>query len=282
MEPACAKACPTESIHFGPLDEMRERAFERLEVLHVAGESSARLYGEDPGDGVGGAGLDLPAPRRARGLRPAARSGRRPRATWARCGAPRRARARRCWPGSRWRASGAGGERLRHRRHPRLLLRAADPQGARVEVGDPGLLLLRRHGGRRRALRPAQRAARRRGARAPGVARRHGRRGGEPAAPGRRPRPARALPPHAARAQADLADERRLVGPRGQQHGHRLRQRAQPSWAGSRAWAAWRAPPRSSGPRSRPTPRCSWPTRPSPRGTRPAASCPSSSPRVRR
>ena len=75
MTPACAKACPTESIQFGPLEEMRERAFERLEVLHVAGESSARLYGEDPGDGVGGAGLDLPAARRARGLRPAARSG---------------------------------------------------------------------------------------------------------------------------------------------------------------------------------------------------------------
>ena len=56
MKPACAQACPTESIHFGPLDEMRERAFERLEVLHVAGQSSARLYGEDPGDGVGGQG----------------------------------------------------------------------------------------------------------------------------------------------------------------------------------------------------------------------------------
>src|SRR5512133_1387338 len=56
MTPACAQACPTESIQFGPLEEMRERAFERLEVLHVAGESSARLYGEDPGDGVGGQG----------------------------------------------------------------------------------------------------------------------------------------------------------------------------------------------------------------------------------
>jgi formate dehydrogenase iron-sulfur subunit len=56
MTPACAQACPTESIQFGPLDELRERAFERLEVLHVAGESGARLYGEDPDDGVGGAG----------------------------------------------------------------------------------------------------------------------------------------------------------------------------------------------------------------------------------
>lgn len=54
MEPACAKACPTDSIQFGNLDELRERAAARLEDLHGAGVSSARLYGEDPGDGVGG------------------------------------------------------------------------------------------------------------------------------------------------------------------------------------------------------------------------------------
>jgi formate dehydrogenase iron-sulfur subunit len=56
MEPACAKACPTDSIQFGPLDELRERAAERVERLHEAGMSSARLYGNDPGDGVGGDG----------------------------------------------------------------------------------------------------------------------------------------------------------------------------------------------------------------------------------
>ncbi len=56
MEPACAKACPTDSIQFGPLDELRERADARLEQLHAAGEDSARLYGNDPGDGVGGDG----------------------------------------------------------------------------------------------------------------------------------------------------------------------------------------------------------------------------------
>ena len=56
MEPACAKACPTESIQFGPLDELRERAAERVEALHESGVREARLYGHDPDDGVGGDG----------------------------------------------------------------------------------------------------------------------------------------------------------------------------------------------------------------------------------
>ena len=56
MEPACAKACPTNSIQFGPLDELRERAAGRLTQLHEAGVSDAQLYGEDPHDGVGGDG----------------------------------------------------------------------------------------------------------------------------------------------------------------------------------------------------------------------------------
>jgi formate dehydrogenase iron-sulfur subunit len=56
MEPACAKACPTDSIQFGDLDELRERARARVGHLHEAGVSEARLYGDDPHDGVGGAG----------------------------------------------------------------------------------------------------------------------------------------------------------------------------------------------------------------------------------
>jgi formate dehydrogenase iron-sulfur subunit len=56
LEPACAKACPTDSIQFGPLDELRERAAGRLAELHADGVASARLYGEDPEDGVGGDG----------------------------------------------------------------------------------------------------------------------------------------------------------------------------------------------------------------------------------
>jgi formate dehydrogenase iron-sulfur subunit len=56
QEPACAKACPTESIQFGQLDELRERAGVRVEQLRDAGVVEARLYGHDPEDGVGGDG----------------------------------------------------------------------------------------------------------------------------------------------------------------------------------------------------------------------------------
>ncbi len=56
MTPACAQACPTESIQFGPVDELRERAALRLAELQGAGVTEARLYGHDPDDGIGGAG----------------------------------------------------------------------------------------------------------------------------------------------------------------------------------------------------------------------------------
>jgi formate dehydrogenase iron-sulfur subunit len=55
-EPACAKACPTKSIQFGPLDELRERADARLEKLQDEGWNGAQLYLRDPEDGIGGAG----------------------------------------------------------------------------------------------------------------------------------------------------------------------------------------------------------------------------------
>jgi formate dehydrogenase iron-sulfur subunit len=56
QEPACAKACPTDSIQFGELDDLRERAQGRLADLRGAGVEEARLYGDDPSDGVGGFG----------------------------------------------------------------------------------------------------------------------------------------------------------------------------------------------------------------------------------
>ncbi|WP_433124605.1 4Fe-4S dicluster domain-containing protein [Micromonospora sp. CA-240977] len=56
MTPACAQACPTESIQYGPLDELRERAATRVATLRGRGVPEARLYGHDPHDGVGGDG----------------------------------------------------------------------------------------------------------------------------------------------------------------------------------------------------------------------------------
>jgi formate dehydrogenase iron-sulfur subunit len=55
-EPACAKACPTQSIQFGPLDELRAQADDRLAKLQDEGWNGAQLYGRDPDDGVGGFG----------------------------------------------------------------------------------------------------------------------------------------------------------------------------------------------------------------------------------
>jgi formate dehydrogenase iron-sulfur subunit len=50
MVPACAKACPTASIQFGPVEELRERARKRVEVLHERGVTDAYLYGDVPSE----------------------------------------------------------------------------------------------------------------------------------------------------------------------------------------------------------------------------------------
>ena len=47
LEPACSKACPTSSIQFGTIRELRGRAQQRLDQLHQAGEKRAYLYGAD-------------------------------------------------------------------------------------------------------------------------------------------------------------------------------------------------------------------------------------------
>jgi formate dehydrogenase iron-sulfur subunit len=47
LVPACAQACPTQSIQFGPLEELRSRAARRVEQLQDRGVTSARLYGAD-------------------------------------------------------------------------------------------------------------------------------------------------------------------------------------------------------------------------------------------
>src|SRR5437868_4570413 len=55
-EPACAQACPTDSIQFGELGELRERAEKRLDQLQSAGQDNAQLYLADDDDGIGGGG----------------------------------------------------------------------------------------------------------------------------------------------------------------------------------------------------------------------------------
>ena len=44
LTPACAKACPTESIQFGPLEELRDKARRRLRELRVQGYDDVTLY----------------------------------------------------------------------------------------------------------------------------------------------------------------------------------------------------------------------------------------------
>jgi formate dehydrogenase iron-sulfur subunit len=56
MEPACAHACPTKSIQFGPLEELRDRADAKVQALHEAGFTDARLYLRDEDNGIRGAG----------------------------------------------------------------------------------------------------------------------------------------------------------------------------------------------------------------------------------
>ena len=50
LVPACAKACPTASIQFGPIDELRQRAEKRVAELHGRGVSEAYLYGDKATD----------------------------------------------------------------------------------------------------------------------------------------------------------------------------------------------------------------------------------------
>jgi formate dehydrogenase iron-sulfur subunit len=47
LSPACAQACPTQSIRFGPVNKLREQAQARVKQLHAQGVAKARLYGAE-------------------------------------------------------------------------------------------------------------------------------------------------------------------------------------------------------------------------------------------
>jgi formate dehydrogenase iron-sulfur subunit len=47
LTPACAQACPTASIQFGTISDLRQRAAQRVQQLHQQGLTDAYLYGAD-------------------------------------------------------------------------------------------------------------------------------------------------------------------------------------------------------------------------------------------
>jgi formate dehydrogenase iron-sulfur subunit len=55
LAPACAKSCPTQSIRFGIVDELRELGQERVRTLRAQGVD-ARFYGDEELGGTGGIG----------------------------------------------------------------------------------------------------------------------------------------------------------------------------------------------------------------------------------
>ncbi len=54
LEPACAKSCPTDSIQFGEVAELQQRAQARVEQLHELGVDTAYLYGTPGAPGATG------------------------------------------------------------------------------------------------------------------------------------------------------------------------------------------------------------------------------------
>jgi formate dehydrogenase iron-sulfur subunit len=56
LTPACAKACPTESIRFGLVSDLRQAGRERVAALRAQGETDVHFYGDEELGGTGGIG----------------------------------------------------------------------------------------------------------------------------------------------------------------------------------------------------------------------------------
>jgi formate dehydrogenase iron-sulfur subunit len=54
LEPACAKACPTESIKFGLVEDLMQQASDRVETLRAGSHPDAYVYGDRTIGGTGG------------------------------------------------------------------------------------------------------------------------------------------------------------------------------------------------------------------------------------
>ena len=315
MTPACAQACPTESIQYGALDELRERAAARVATLHERGVPEARLYGHDPDDGVGGDGAffllldepevyglppdpvvttrDLPAMWKRAGLAALAMAAAAavaavPDGGAADDGAGRAAVAT---ASGGERAGRAGGRRSPPTTAGRSSRRRCGSTTSPAYLFTGGLAagssLL---GRRRRPDRPAGAAPRRAGRPRSAAL------GASTVLPGQRPGPAGAVPPHAAGGQADLADVGGHLDPHRVRPGGRRwprspssrrccrgrRARARPSGrcrrSGSVAGLAAAGHRAGAGHVHR---RCCSPTPRCRPGTRPTRSCRSSSPAAR-
>lgn len=65
MGTACAKACPTASLTYGPVDDLKAMAAARVRALHARGQTSAYVYGWD----LGNSGVITAGPNKGQAVR---------------------------------------------------------------------------------------------------------------------------------------------------------------------------------------------------------------------